>query len=69
MPDDLDRASVLEQAQRQRALQAQRQRSNFDVPSLAQCEDCDGDIPKARQAFGGVTRCVECQTEYEKWGH
>jgi len=68
MPDDFDRAADLEQAQRQQALDAQRARSNFDTPSLAECEHCGDEIPPARQKIGGVTRCVECQTSFEKWG-
>ena len=29
------------------------------------CVDCDGVIPHERRAFGGVIRCVECQTIFE----
>ncbi|MFC6633536.1 TraR/DksA C4-type zinc finger protein [Microbulbifer taiwanensis] len=66
MPDDFDRAAALEEAQRQRALDAQRGRGNFDRPSLAECEDCDEAIPEARRATGGVTRCVDCQAFAEQ---
>lgn len=68
MPDDFDRAAEIEQAQRQRALDAQRARSDFDKPSLTVCEACEEEIPPARQALGGVTRCVPCQEQFEKWG-
>ncbi|BBM04171.1 TraR/DksA C4-type zinc finger protein [Microbulbifer sp. GL-2] len=68
MPDQFDRASQLEEEERKRSLDAQRNRTNFDKPSLENCEDCDGPIPKERQAFGGVTRCVECQGFFEKTG-
>lgn len=66
MPDDFDRASALEEAQRQRALDALRECCNFLSPSLSECEDCGEDIPPARQKIGGVTRCVECQAFFEK---
>lgn len=36
-------------------------------PSLAECEDCGEDIPKARQTMiPGVTRCVHCQQLWER---
>ncbi|MFA0810846.1 TraR/DksA C4-type zinc finger protein [Microbulbifer epialgicus] len=68
MPDLLDRASQLEEEARKRSLDTQRNQINFDKPSLENCEDCDGPIPKARQAFGAVTRCVECQGFFENTG-
>ncbi len=35
--------------------------------SLAECENCGEDIPKARQkALPGVRLCIDCQTELEK---
>ncbi|WP_299940124.1 TraR/DksA C4-type zinc finger protein [uncultured Microbulbifer sp.] len=68
MPDQLDRASQLEEEDRERSLNTQRNRSDFDKLSLKNCEDCDWPIPQARQAFGGVTRCVECQAFFEETG-
>ncbi len=36
-------------------------------PSLTNCEECDADIPKARQeAVPGVHLCVNCQAEQDK---
>lgn len=61
--DILDRAQILEEKQRELSLQQARQSHK---PSLTECEDCGVDIPKARQALGGVTRCMDCQTIYEK---
>lgn len=29
------------------------------------CVACDDVIPHERRAFGGVTRCIECQTIFE----
>jgi phage/conjugal plasmid C-4 type zinc finger TraR family protein len=35
--------------------------------SLSHCEDCDAEIPKARQeAIPGVHFCVNCQSERDK---
>lgn len=47
------------------ALAAQLARHNFNRPSLAQCE-CGEAIPKVRQAMGGVTRCSDCQVDFDK---
>lgn len=66
MPDALDRAAELEQLQRNYALNAQRARANFNLPSAAECTDCGEKIPPDRRAFGGITRCVECQTLRER---
>jgi phage/conjugal plasmid C-4 type zinc finger TraR family protein len=68
MPDQFDRASQLEEEERTRSLKAQRNRANFDRPSLESCEECDEPIPAARQAFGGITKCIECQAFFEKTG-
>lgn len=36
-------------------------------PSLEECEDCGDDIPKERQlAVAGCTRCIHCQTIFER---
>lgn len=63
-----DRAQALEQRQRDQALTAAlaRARARSNAPSLTHCEDCDDDIPEARRAFGGITRCVPCQSVFEK---
>lgn len=65
-----DRAQALEQRQRDQALTAAlaRARARSNVPSLTHCEDCDDEIPEARRAFGGITRCVACQSTFEKGG-
>ena len=51
-----DRAQALELRQRKRPI----------GPSLTHCEDCDNEIPAARQALGGMTRCVPCQSIFER---
>ena len=61
-----DRAQVLEQRQRDQAIAAQLANSRASGPSLTHCQDCDQEIPPARQALGGMNRCVPCQTLTEK---
>lgn len=61
-----DRAQALEQRQRDQAITAALARARSNGPSLTHCEDCDGEIPEARRAIGGMTRCVPCQTHFEK---
>lgn len=61
-----DRAQALEQRQRDQAIAAQLARKRPSGPSLTHCEDCDQPIPEKRQALGGMTRCVPCQTIFEK---
>lgn len=61
-----DRAQALEQRQRDQAIAAQLARKRPSGPSLTHCEDCDAEIPAARQALRGMTRCVPCQTIFEK---
>lgn len=68
MPDLFDRAAELEEQHRQRALDAQGRRCDFQKPSLANCQECGEEIPAERQAVGGVTRCVPCQESFERWG-
>tara|TARA_R110000751_G_scaffold57683_3_gene122270 strand:- start:1469 stop:1666 length:198 start_codon:yes stop_codon:yes gene_type:complete len=38
----------------------------FDGLSLAECMECGEDIPAKRQAVGGRTRCVDCQSVFER---
>lgn len=64
-----DRAQALEQRQRDQAIAAQLARPRSTGPSLTHCLDCDREIPPARQALGGMTRCVPCQTTFEKGVH
>lgn len=61
-----DRAQALEQCQRDLAIAAARGKGAATGPSLTHCEDCDGEIPEARRALGGKTRCVPCQSTFEK---
>lgn len=61
-----DRAQALEQRERDQAITAALARARSTGPSLILCEDCDGEIPEARRALGGMSRCVPCQTLFEK---
>jgi len=63
-----DRAQDLEQRQRDQAIAAQLARPRSTGPSLTHCQDCDNEIPAARQALGGILRCVPCQSIFEKEG-
>lgn len=66
--DQFDRATMLEQAERENVLRHERGKAKArDKPSLSHCEDCGNQIPEGRlQALRGVTRCVGCQQEFEK---
>ena len=67
MTDVYDRAQALEQRQRDEALAAQAAASRPLGSSLENCDDCGQPIPeKRRQAAVGCTRCIQCQTAYEK---
>lgn len=63
-----DRAQALEQRQRDQAINAQLAlaRRESAGASLTHCQDCDNEIPAARQALGGKIRCVPCQSLFEK---
>ncbi|WP_268799063.1 TraR/DksA family transcriptional regulator [Pseudomonas huanghezhanensis] len=68
MVDSFDRAQALEQRQRDEALKVQLARFCPTGPSLRHCKDCGQNIPPARQALGGITRCVLCQSAFERRG-
>ena len=63
-----DRAQALEQRQRDQAIAAQLATARPTGPSRTECLDCGGQIPPARQALGGMLRCVPCQSLFEKEG-
>ncbi|WP_047396523.1 TraR/DksA family transcriptional regulator [Chitinibacter sp. ZOR0017] len=66
MTDIFDRASDLEQWQRDKAIAIAREQVESTVTSLG-CHDCGEPIPEARRnAQRHCTRCVPCQTKYEK---
>ena len=69
MVDWFDRAQAQEQRERDKAIEAQLARRRPSGPSRAHCQECDNEIPAARQALGGIVRCVPCQTTFEKGSH
>lgn len=66
-----ERAQALEQRQRDGSVAVAVTRARAELarakgPSLTHCEDCDSEIPEARRALGGKTRCVPCQSLFER---
>lgn len=61
-----DQAQAFDQHMRDLEIAAALARPRPTGPSLTHCEDCDAEIPPARQALGGIKRCVPCQTEVEQ---
>ncbi len=73
MTDQFDRATEIEEAQREDALQAQARRAGLAGKTVADsaevCQMCDEPIPEARRrAVPGVATCIDCQTMIEKHG-
>lgn len=62
MADFADMASDIAEENLQRTIQ---NRTNFQIESQFDCEDCAIEIPAQRRALGGVTRCILCQTKFE----
>jgi len=51
----------------QRAGIARARRRLYGGEGLSECEDCGEEIPEKRRALvPGCTRCVACQTRFEK---
>lgn len=70
MPDIVDRAQELEQAERDEALAA-RAAVAAETPALhggrRVCLDCDDPLSRARlRAHPHAVRCVECQARAER---
>ena len=61
-----DRAQALEQRDRDQAIAAALAGARATGPSLEHCDECGEEIPEARRALGGMTRCVPCQTTFEQ---
>lgn len=62
MADFADMASDIETERLQQTLQ---NRSQFTAHSYFECVGCGEEIPAQRRALGGVTRCIQCQTQFE----
>ena len=61
-----DRAQAQEQRERDAAIAVQLASPRPSGPSRTHCQDCESPIPQARQALGGIVRCVPCQTTLEQ---
>lgn len=66
--DAADRASQLEEAQRQSALASHQQNRQACTPQPAQdCQECGDPIPAARQAaYPAAQHCISCATHLEQ---
>jgi phage/conjugal plasmid C-4 type zinc finger TraR family protein len=69
MVDFADQASMASQGHLADALRKrERERMSAPAESAHGCEECGEIIPEARrQAVQGCTRCIECQTIYDKF--
>jgi phage/conjugal plasmid C-4 type zinc finger TraR family protein len=72
--DQFDRATEIEEAMREDALQAQAwrntKRGKSAADSAENCELCEAAIPLARRvAVPGVQLCVDCQADIERHGY
>lgn len=68
MTDWLDRAKALEELERSQSIARVLATPRPTGPSRLDCLDCEGEIPAARRALGGIQRCVPCQSIFEKEG-
>ena len=64
--DILDESVELQALLNHSALRDTLSKQRFHLPSRTICKDCDGEIPPARQALGGVERCTECEGFYQQ---
>ena len=66
MVDWFDRAQAQEQRERDLAIAAQLAKPRPAGESRTLCLCCEQPIPQARQALGGILRCVPCQSTHER---
>ncbi|MOA42274.1 hypothetical protein D3C78_1643130 [compost metagenome] len=64
--DWIDSAVQREEVELERALALQLRAGRAVGPGRSHCIDCGHEIPEQRRALGGVTRCVHCQTVFER---
>ncbi|MCW7552574.1 hypothetical protein NX722_07910 [Endozoicomonas gorgoniicola] len=67
--DDLDRAKLLEQSEREQLLQQHRQRLRekpLYIEGVACCRDCETSIEERLTAGIDACRCMECQRLKER---
>jgi RNA polymerase-binding transcription factor DksA len=63
MPDDLDRAAAISQAECEDGIAAARRA--LVGCTYSHCADCGEAIPEARRLLGNVKRCIDCAQLYE----
>lgn len=56
---------IIDIAQQRQLDQVQRKPKDYTTPSCTECE-CGNEIPPERQAYGGITLCIECQSALER---
>ena len=61
----VDLVDMAEEFRAKQMLAAISARPQFDAESELDCDDCGDAIPAQRRAIGGVTRCIQCQTNFE----
>ncbi|PLY02756.1 MAG: molecular chaperone DnaK [Desulfuromonas sp.] len=64
--DDADRAKGIADQADQDALEDHLSRSNSNQPSRIHCIDCEEEISPRRRETKGVTRCINCQRDFEQ---
>jgi len=68
--DDADRAQVLEEAEREMGIQEvlqQNKNHQIVINDEVICQSCYLPVPDERvEAYPDCTRCIGCQTRYEK---
>ena len=64
--DECDQAGRSERLFLRQAIDQARSKTSA-AESLTECEDCGEKIPEGRRrAVPGCTRCIECETEFER---
>lgn len=67
MTDQIDEAVALSEAERETLIA--RAADQVAQPGSIHCEDCADEIPEARRAAAPfATRCIHCQTKFERAG-
>jgi phage/conjugal plasmid C-4 type zinc finger TraR family protein len=65
--DDMDIAQAINEQHLEDALAAHRRKTSEALKTSEVCEDCKEPIPAARlAAMPGCTRCIDCQTTFER---
>lgn len=65
MSDVLDEAAALSEAERANLIA--RAADQVAQAGSIHCEDCEAEIPEARRAAAPfATRCIHCQTKFER---